>query len=344
MRCLGMVVAAGLSCASAVGPARVLGAPHPPVQMPAFRSGVEMLEVDARVFDTEGRFAPDLTMEDFELFEDGTRQRIQTLYLVGAAPEDRVGRASSPRAARAWPRAAHTWIFVVDDRHISLNGFVRAREAVKSFLADRFRDGDLAGIVVNDRMIGDRISSTREEYLAAVGQMVQPLGDIGGGVPGRNPVLPAMATLDVLDALAAGLAAMPGPKTVVLLSDGLTWKADLIRLAGTLRNVVGSFARAGARVYAVDTRGIEGAPDHGLNSLAVDTGGKVLFNLNNIGTALDEIAVDTNTYYVIGYQPTNTQLDGKYRAIDVRINRPGLTVRARKGYLALPASQMRVPR
>lgn len=340
-----MLVAAGLLCASAVGPARVLGAPHPAAQTPAFRSGVETLEVDARVFDADGRFVPDLTIEDFELFEDGTRQQIQALYLVGGAPpEARVAGAGSPGAARALPRAAHTWIFVVDDRHISLNGFVRAREAVKSFLAARFRGGDLAGIVVNDRMIGDRISSTREEYLAAVGQMVQPHDDIAGGVPGRNPALRSAATLDLLDALAAGLAEMPGPKTVVLLSDGFTRKADLMRLAGTLRNVVGTFARAGARIYAVDTRGIAGAPDDGLNSLAVDTGGLVLFNLNNIGTAFDEIAADTNTYYVLGYQPTNTRMDGQYRAIDVRVKRPGLTVRARKGYLALPPSQMRVPK
>lgn len=340
-----MLVATGLLCASAVGPAHVLGLPQPAAQTPAFRSGVETLEVDARVFDADGRFVPDLTIEDFDLFEDGTRQRIQALYLVGGAPpQDRVGGAGSPEAARALPRAAHTWIFVVDDRHISLNGFVRAREAVNSFLAERFRAGDLAGIVVNDRMIGDRISSTREEYLAAVARMVQPQGDIASGVPSRDPIQPAMATLDVLDALAAGLAAMPGPKTVVLLSDGFTRTADLIRLAGTLRNVVGTFARAGARIYAVDTRGIEGAPDHGLNSLAVDTGGVVLFNVNNIGTALDEIAADTNTYYVIGYQPVNTRSDGTYRAIDVRVKRPGLTVRARKGYLALPPSQTRVPK
>jgi VWFA-related protein len=322
------------------------GRAHEPSQRPAFRAAVEMLEVDARVFDQDGRFVSDLTAGDFELFEDGQRQQIQTLFLVGGmAGAGAAGEAvRGSRAAREAPRAPHTWIFVLDQRHMALNGFVRARDAITSFLAERFQDGDLAGIVFNDRMIGDRISSTRDEYLAAVGKLVQPHDDIAGGVPGRNPVLRATATLDVLDALAAGLAELAGPKTVVLLSDGFTWKADLMQLAGTLRDVVGRLARAGAKVYAVDTRGIEGAPDHGLNSLAVDTGGLVLFNLNNIGTALDEIAADTNTYYVIGYQPSNTRLDGEYRAIDVRVKRAGVTVRARKGYLALPPSQMRVPK
>lgn len=342
MRAAGLLVAASLFAASPVPPQQRAG------QSPSFRSGVEVLQVDARVFDSDGRFVLDLTIDDFELFEDGRPQRIQTLFLAGgvSSPDERggVGGAERLRATREVPRGPHTWIFVLDQRHMALNGFVRARAGITAFLAERFQDGDMAGVVFNDRMIGDRISSTREEYLAAVGKLVQPHDDIAGGVPGRDPVLRATATLDVLDALAAGLAAMPGPKTVVLLSDGFTRKADVMRLAGTLRSVVGTFARAGARIYAVDTRGIEGAPDHGLNSLAVDTGGLVLFNLNNIGTALDEIAADTNTYYVIGYQPTNTRLDGTYRAIDVRVQRPGLTVRARKGYLALPPSLMRVPK
>ena len=315
------------------------------LQKPEFRSGVEVLEVDARVFDADGRFVLDLTTDDFELFEDGQPQQIQTLFLVGGAEAPAsAGGAARPQTAREMLRAPHTWIFVVDQRHMSLNGFVRARSAITSFLAERFRDGDLAGIVFNDRMIDDRISSTREEYLSAVEKLVQPHGDIAGSIPGRDTgLLRATAALNTLDELAKGLAAMPGPKTVVLLSDGFKYER-LIRLAGTLRNVVGTFAGAGARIYAVDARGIAGAPEHGLNSLAVDTGGLALFNLNNIGTALDEIAADTNTYYVIGYQPTNRHFNGDYRRIEVRVKRPGLTVRARKGYIALPPSLMRVPK
>ena len=112
----------------------------------------------------------------------------------------------------------------------------------------------------------------------------------------------ARASIEMLDELAKGLAAMPGPKAVVLLSDGF----GMAEIDGTLRTTVGRMNRAGARIYAVDTRGLAGAPGDTINSLAVDTGGMAIFNINNIGTALDEIAVDTNVYYVLGYQPAST--------------------------------------
>jgi VWFA-related protein len=125
-----------------------------------------------------------------------------------------------------------------------------------------------------------------------------------------------------------------------MMSDGFA----LGKLEGALRRTVGNMNRAGARVYAIDTRGISGAPGDVMNSLAVDTGGLTLFNINDIGPVLDEIAADTNTYYVLGYQPSNARFDGKYRQIEVRVKRPGLAVRARKGYLALEPSRMLAPK
>jgi VWFA-related protein len=307
-------------------------------QQPAFRSGVEMLEVDARVFDRDGRFVADLTLDDFEVLEDGKRQTIRTFFLVGT-PAHATGSAAAGR-----PRGPHTWIFVVDQRHMDLNGFHRARTGIRGFLEERFRPGDLAGIVFNDRLINGRISSSREEQLAALAQVVLP-ESVGSPRTFGALERSLMETMRTLDELARGLAPMPGPKTVVLLSDGfgLHDVTPLIRAAGTLRNVVGRFARAGARIYAIDTRGIAGGPDHGLNTLAIDTGGLVLFNLNNIGTAFDEVAADTNVYYVLSYQPENTRFDGKYRELEVRVKRAGVTVRARKGYLAVEPAKLLVP-
>ena len=66
-------------------------------------------------------------------------------------------------------------------------------------------------------------------------------------------------------------------------------------------------------------------------------------NENNIGRALDRIARDANRYYVLGYQPSNTTFDGKYRPIQVRVKRPGLRVRARRGYLAAGATPLSQP-
>lgn len=171
-----------------------------------------------------------------------------------------------------------------------------------------------------------------------------------------------METMSALNALANGLAKMPGPKTVVLLSDGFIVE----RLETTLQNVVGQVTRAGARVYAIDVRGLNrglrGADieqatyvddygpvnrvdrtEDGPTSLSVDTGGLMIRNENNIGRALDRIAQDSGRYYVLAYAPQNTTFDGKFRKIEVRVKRPDVRVRARRGYLALEPSRMLIP-
>ena len=86
------------------------------------------------------------------------------------------------------------------------------------------------------------------------------------------------------------------------------------------------------------------AQQDGTNSLAVDTGGFAIRNENNFARALDEIQRDAGTYYVIAYSPTNERFDGKYRSIAVKVKRPDMKVRARRGYLAVdPARLLAVP-
>jgi VWFA-related protein len=346
-----------------IGGLLVAGTPaqqQPP--RPAFKSGIQLLEVDARVFDREGRFVTDLTMDDFEILEQGVPQKIQTMFLVGGP---RMAAASQAAAAPVLPRAPQTWIFIFDHRHLRMNGFQRAKGAVEAFMAGRFRAGDLAGVVMDGRMVNNRITSVPAEFMAAIGKVKVPgdaearaadqaeadaaggEGEAGAGIRAALNTMTAAdvkraarATAEMLDALANGLAAMPGPKTIVLLSDGF----GLAELEGTIRTAVGRMNRAGARIYAIDTKGLAGPPGDAVNSLAVDTGGIVLFNLNNIGQALDVVAADTNVYYVLGYQPANQRYDGKYREIEVRVKRPDVKVRARKGYLALEPSKMLVPK
>jgi VWFA-related protein len=344
--------------------AALAGAPATVQQTPRLRSSVQMLEVDVRVFDRDGRFVYDLTTEDFEVIEDGTRQRIEVIYLVGARPDAGATASPTPKV-RVVPHAPQTWIFVFDDQHLLPNGFDRAKRAMHAFLSDRFRPGDFGGIVMRDRMVNNRISTVRSDLLAALDKVKMPeaaqsrladesdarqaggTGEAGATIRQLLTSLSAdeqrraaRASVETLDELANGLTRMPGPKTIVLFSDGF----HLAKLEGTLRTAVGRMNRAGARVYAVDTRGLAGAPADAINSLAVDTGGLVFFNENNIGRALDEIAADANVYYVLGYQPANTKYDGRYRRIDVRVQRPDVRVRARKGYLAIDPSRMRPPR
>ncbi len=43
---------------------------------------------------------------------------------------------------------------------------------------------------------------------------------------------------------------------------------------------------------------------------------------------------DSRSYYVLGYRPSNSVADGTFRSITVKVKRPGIDVRARKGYVA----------
>jgi VWFA-related protein len=80
-----------------------------------------------------------------------------------------------------------------------------------------------------------------------------------------------------------------------------------------------------------------------LRTLAIDTDGTAVVDTNDIDGALKRIADDLSSYYLLGYESTNSKLDGKFRSISVRVNRPGTTVRARKGYRGLRPEEVKTP-
>jgi hypothetical protein len=97
------------------------------------------------------------------------------------------------------------------------------------------------------------------------------------------------------------------------------------------------------------TRGMERAEDlmrytgeAGLVRLAEDTGGFLVQDTNNVGSAFRRIDEDLRFHYLITYAPKNDELDGKFRTITVKVNRPGVNVFARKGYRAVRPSNLPV--
>src|SRR5688572_8288295 len=77
-----------------------------------------------------------------------------------------------------------------------------------------------------------------------------------------------------------------------------------------------------------------------MRALAVDTDGEALINTNNIEGGLKRIADDLSSYYLFGYYSTNSKLDGRFRSITVRVKRPGVRVRARRGYRGRTAEEL----
>jgi hypothetical protein len=74
-----------------------------------------------------------------------------------------------------------------------------------------------------------------------------------------------------------------------------------------------------------------------LSDLAERTGGMAIYNTNDFRKPLRDLSEEFNTYYEISYTPKDPALDGRFRAIQVKISRPGASVQARNGYFALPA-------
>ena len=77
-----------------------------------------------------------------------------------------------------------------------------------------------------------------------------------------------------------------------------------------------------------------------LRLLADNTDGLAIINTNNLDAGAARIVQDLSSYYLLGYYSANESLDGKWRTIKVRVKRPGVQVRARKGYRALRAEDM----
>src|SRR5262245_34251184 len=80
-----------------------------------------------------------------------------------------------------------------------------------------------------------------------------------------------------------------------------------------------------------------------LRTLAFDTDGRAIVNRNDLTIAMKQIVMDTSAYYLLGYNSTFTEPDGKFHEIKVRVKRPGVQVRARRGYWAMTAADAKRP-
>lgn len=78
-------------------------------------------------------------------------------------------------------------------------------------------------------------------------------------------------------------------------------------------------------------------PEGVLGQLANETGGLLVSGTNNPGPRLRQVNEDLHSYYVLTYTPKNSDYDGNFRQISVKVKRPGVDVQARKGYYAVGA-------
>jgi VWFA-related protein len=73
-----------------------------------------------------------------------------------------------------------------------------------------------------------------------------------------------------------------------------------------------------------------------LRDLSESTGGLLIANTNDLGKRLEQVASDLRQYYEVSYAPARSEYDGKFRKIEVKVFRKGVSVQSRSGYFALP--------
>ena len=170
--------------------------------------------------------------------------------------------------------------------------------------------------------------------------------------------------LRALKTLCQELTPIQQKKALMYFSAGMSRSGDDNQIE--LRSATSTCNRGNVTIYAVDTRGLQAVAAGGsassrgngrslltgggmrgfqqlnqsqetLTTLAADTGGRAFTATNDFGDAFARVQSDLAAYYLLGYSSTNPARDGRFRRIQVRVNRPdvrGLRVEARPGYYA----------
>ncbi len=207
------------------------------------------------------------------------------------------------------------------------------------------RDGAGVDGTVLDPDEAQRVSNTRS-MLSSIKQVAEWFG----GVRGRRKTMLLFSEgidYDITDIIRAPNA--PTSRAASVIED--------------IRDAISAAARSNVSIYAIDPRGLTDSSDEtigvqsfadadnsaagiglrslsselrvsqdSLRQLADETGGFAAVNRNDFGAAFDRVVADNSSYYVLAYYPPSDKRDGKFHRIEVKTTRPGLVVRARRGY------------
>ncbi len=147
-------------------------------------------------------------------------------------------------------------------------------------------------------------------------------------------------TLAGLEALGNHLAGIPGRKNIVWVGGGmpiLTSPGNWIEShAPRMRQAAQRLATQGVAIYPVTSmlaRGDKGRVLASFELFAEVTGGKVTLTMNDPTEGLRTSALDQRATYSVGFYAVGSP-DNQWHPVDVRVKRPGVTVRHRQGYLS----------
>jgi VWFA-related protein len=161
------------------------------------------------------------------------------------------------------------------------------------------------------------------------------------------------AKLAAVEETVKRLSQLPEKKALVYITDGIS-KSGIDNQA-QLEATINAATKANVAIYPLDARGLMGDPPGGaasmassrgsgmftgstinsqrasvndsqetLSTLAADTGGKVFLDSNDLALGMTQVQEQFRSYYILGYNTTNSNLDGKYRKITVKLKNPAL--------------------
>jgi Ca-activated chloride channel family protein len=278
---------------------------QPPQQeQPVFRAGSRVeVPVYATVIDSAGRLVPDLQKEDFVLLDEGK-------------PVDLTTFSNAP--------LPFTAVVMLDTSASMTNNLELLNRAAEQFLI-RLHPTDKAQVgAFNDKIqLSGRFTNDRDDLIAA-------LEDLQFGNPTRLN--------DAIDVSLDTLKGIDGRRVVLVFTDGEDTSSK-----ANFRSVLERARDEEAMVYAIGleseylqgTRMTRTRPSRDLRRIADETGGGYfeLKRTAELAPTFTRVAQELRSQYLLGFAPAT--LDGKLHKLEVRV-KPGLTVRARKSYLATP--------
>jgi VWFA-related protein len=296
---------------------------------------VNVVNLFFNVKDKHGSLIPNLTKNEFDIFEDGKPQTIKYFS----------SESNQPLTLGLLIDSSASQERVLQDEKI----------AGAQFLREVLRKDDLAFVISFDVNVDLLQDYTNDASMLrhAMDRAKINSGGAGGGLPGlgggplptsNNP----RGTL-LYDAvyLAANekLSKEVGRKAMILLTDGEDQGSQT-----RINQAIEYAQKADAIVYVIMIAdrwfygGMGYSGDHQMKKLTEETGGRVI-NAGNkpekLKEAFDQIATELRSQYNIGYTPTNTARDGSFRKVEIKPKGKDLKIQARQGYYAPDAKHDR---
>ena len=271
---------------------------------PIFKSNVRTVPIYATVVDPSGRLVPDLEQGDFQILDNGKPADV-TLFSNESQP--------------------FTAVVMLDTSASMTANLKLLNRAAEQFLL-RLLPVDRAQVgAFNDKIqLSGTFTNNRDELIGA-------LNDLYFGNPTR-----------LNDGIAAGLDALrgiDGRRVVLVFTDGEDTSSKL-----GFKTVLEQARDEEVMVYAIGLeseffngmRIVKTRPSRDLRKIADETGGGYFELLKTVELAptFSRVAQELRSQYLIGFAPA--ALDGKVHKLEVKVTKPGMTVRARRSYLAAP--------